>query len=60
MPSDFDPETGAEESLRILKKKIRPGSVIVLHDSPHSSCRDILEDFIESSINKGFRFEVTI
>ena len=60
MPYDFDPEVGAEGSLRLLEKKIKPGSVIVLHDSPVSSCRDFLEDFIESSINKGFSFEVTI
>jgi peptidoglycan/xylan/chitin deacetylase (PgdA/CDA1 family) len=60
MPYDFDISFGAGRSLNLLKKKIRPGSVIVLHDFPDSSCRDFLEDFIESSINKGFSFEVTI
>jgi peptidoglycan/xylan/chitin deacetylase (PgdA/CDA1 family) len=60
MSYDFDPEFGPYKSLNLLNKKIRPGSVIVLHDSPLSSCRYFLEDFIESSINKDFRFEVTI
>jgi peptidoglycan-N-acetylglucosamine deacetylase len=60
MPYDFDPEVSAERSLKILSKKIRPGSIIVLHDSQDSSCREFLEDFLVSTLNKGFRFEVTI
>jgi len=58
MPYDFDSGLEASESLDLLKKKIRPGSVIVLHDSPDSNCKNFLEDFIESSISKGYRFEL--
>jgi len=32
----------------------------VLHDSPDSNCINSLEDFIESSVRDGYRFEVTI
>ena len=60
MPYDFDPDFGPDRSLNLLKNKIRPGSVIVLHDSPLSSCKYFLEEFLESSINRGFRFDVGI
>ncbi len=58
MPYDFDSEYGASGSFELLKKKIRPGSVIVLHDSQDSSCKYFLEDFIESSVSKGYEFEL--
>jgi len=35
---------------------VRPGSVVVLHDSPGSSSNDFLEEFIVFSIEKGYRF----
>lgn len=56
MPFDFDYSFGKENSLRILVKKIRPGSVIVLHDTPGSSALSILNDFIEFSLDTGYRF----
>jgi peptidoglycan/xylan/chitin deacetylase (PgdA/CDA1 family) len=56
MPYDFDESFGAENSLRILKKKIRPGSVIVLHDSPRSFAGAILSDFIIHSHTEGYKF----
>ena len=37
MPYDFNRKFGSERSLSILEKKIRPGSVIVMHDSPGST-----------------------
>ncbi|MCE5345260.1 MAG: polysaccharide deacetylase family protein [Bacteroidales bacterium] len=56
MPYDFDKKFGAGNSLKILKKMVRPGSVVVLHDSPGSSSNDFLEEFIVFSIEKGYRF----
>lgn len=56
MPYDFDKKFGAGNSLKILKKMIRPGSVVVLHDSPGSSSNDFLEEFIVFSIEEGYRF----
>lgn len=56
MPYDFDESFGAENSLRILKKKIRPGSVIVLHDTPRSFVPSILNDFIIHTYAKGYKF----
>lgn len=56
MPYDFDAEFGPENSLRVLKKKIRPGSVIVLHDSPNSSVISFLSEFIVFAFRRGFSF----
>ncbi|NSW95019.1 MAG: polysaccharide deacetylase family protein [Bacteroidales bacterium] len=56
MPYDFDTKFGAGNSLRILKTKIRPGSVIVLHDSPRSSVISFLGEFIEFAFNQGYSF----
>lgn len=56
MPFDFDKSFGGKNSLKILKKKIRPGSVIALHDSPDSSAISILDEFIEFSLDAGYRF----
>ena len=53
---DWDPEFGAARSLHVLKKKIRKGSLIVLHDRPGSSANALLKEFLESTINRGYRF----
>jgi peptidoglycan/xylan/chitin deacetylase (PgdA/CDA1 family) len=58
MAYDFDKTFGAEKSLELLNRKVRPGSIIVLHDTPASTCSYFLQEFIETSINKGYRFEV--
>jgi peptidoglycan/xylan/chitin deacetylase (PgdA/CDA1 family) len=56
MPYDFDEKFGSRSSLAVLKKKIRPGSVIVLHDTSKSCAAIILNDFLEFAVNDGFRF----
>ena len=56
MPYDFDDHSGGQDSLLILKKMIRPGSVIALHDTISSPVHIILEEFIDYSAEKGFRF----
>jgi len=58
MAYDFDPASGADRSLSVLNKKLRPGSIIVLHDSPQSSCTAFLESFIKTSLSRDYRFEL--
>ncbi len=58
MPYDFDKKFGTERSLKVLKKKIRPGSIIVLHDKPGSMANEILDEFLTFAINSGYRFEL--
>jgi peptidoglycan/xylan/chitin deacetylase (PgdA/CDA1 family) len=56
MPYDFDKRIKAGKFLDILKKKIRPGSVIVLHDSENSSLLSFLDSFLTYSISAGYSF----
>ncbi len=58
MPYDFDDSFGAENSLKILKSKIRPGSVIVLHDNPNSVAIKILEEFLTFAVKEGYRLGI--
>ena len=46
---DFDPKRNTEKSLLILKKKIRPGDIIVFHDSQKAwpSLKKILPPLLE-------------
>lgn len=60
MPYDFDKSFGAERSFKILKEKIRPGSIIVLHDNSQSTAADFLDEFIKFSINEGYRFKLPL
>jgi hypothetical protein len=60
MAYDFDNSFGSEKSLRILKEKIRPGSIIVLHDRPDSTVHVFLEEFIIYSLSRGFMFDVPV
>lgn len=58
MPYDFDRNFGSDRSLHILKTKIRPGSIIVLHDKPDSVANTILTDFLTYAASSGYRFEM--
>jgi peptidoglycan/xylan/chitin deacetylase (PgdA/CDA1 family) len=58
MPYDFDPGLSSSDSFSLLKRNIRPGSVIVLHDKPASSALDYLEEFIIFCQKNGFRFDI--
>jgi peptidoglycan/xylan/chitin deacetylase (PgdA/CDA1 family) len=58
MPYDFDKNFISERSLRVLKKKIRPGSIIVLHDKPSSGANKIVGEFINYAISSGYRFQL--
>jgi peptidoglycan/xylan/chitin deacetylase (PgdA/CDA1 family) len=56
MPYDFDDGFGSKRVLKILKRKVRPGSVIVLHDTSTSLALDILPEFLKFAEDKGYRF----
>jgi len=56
MPFDFDRSFHPAESYNVLLRKIRPGSVIVLHDQPYSSLIPFLHQFIETANHRGYRF----
>lgn len=58
MPYDFDKRISPAKVLEVMKRKARPGSVIVLHDSSASSAAVILEEFIKYSIDAGFSFSL--
>jgi peptidoglycan/xylan/chitin deacetylase (PgdA/CDA1 family) len=56
MPYDFSDITRGVKPLGILKSMIRPGSVIVLHDSIQSAARKFLDEFIIYSAGEGYTF----
>jgi peptidoglycan/xylan/chitin deacetylase (PgdA/CDA1 family) len=56
MPYDFDTSFSARNALSILKEKIRPGSIIVLHDSPLSYGPGLLDEFIGYAMSEGYGF----
>ena len=56
MPYDFDDSFTPEDSLKVLLKKIRPGSIIVLHDNGRASSVVFLESFLKEVTERGYRF----
>jgi peptidoglycan/xylan/chitin deacetylase (PgdA/CDA1 family) len=56
MPYDFDNNMGYKKSLDILSRKIRPGSIIVLHDNPSSSVLQLVHDLINIAQSRGYSF----
>jgi len=58
MPYDFDKTFGSGKSIAVLKKKLRPGSIIVLHDKPSSNAIRIISEFVPYAVNMGWRFEL--
>jgi peptidoglycan-N-acetylglucosamine deacetylase len=58
MAYDFDSTFGSGRSLEILKEKIRPGSIVVLHDTATSCANKILEEFITYAFSSGYRFKI--
>jgi peptidoglycan/xylan/chitin deacetylase (PgdA/CDA1 family) len=57
MPYDFDAGFGPVRAVKVLKRKIRPGSIIVLHDNPSYPSGDIAEDLIAIAAEKGYSFD---
>ena len=60
MPYDFDRRISGNKCLEILKKMIRPGSVIVLHDTAGSSLLEFIDEFIAYAIENGYSFVTDI
>ncbi len=58
MPYDFDNKTGKDKTLSMLKKKIRKGSIIVLHDTADSTALSIIDEFIDYAVNEGYNFVI--
>ncbi len=58
MVYDFDREFGSARSLKVLKERIRPGSVVVFHDNSRSTVHDFLEEFILFCFENNYRFEL--
>ncbi len=56
MPYDFDSSLTAVAVKKIIMKKTRPGSIIVLHDSPVSHSLTILQETISDLKAKGYSF----
>ncbi|HVN56720.1 MAG TPA: polysaccharide deacetylase family protein [Bacteroidales bacterium] len=58
MPYDFDKNISPGKSYRILRQNLRPGSVIVFHDTPSSHVHIYLDDFIRHALGLGYGFEI--
>jgi peptidoglycan-N-acetylglucosamine deacetylase len=58
MPYDYDELVISEKVLNILKKGIRPGSVILLHDKATSAALSVLGEFIKYAESKGYKFVI--
>lgn len=56
MPHDYDNRVTSVKILTILRRKIRNGSVIVLHDRKGSSVLTFLDDFIHEARGMGYAF----
>ncbi len=56
MPYDFDEKMDGKGVFNILKEKIRPGSIIVLHDKVTSTCLSFLDEFIKYAETNGYKF----
>jgi len=56
MPHDYDDRLTSVKILTILRRRIRSGSVIVLHDRKSSSVLKFLEDFINEARGMGYVF----
>lgn len=56
MPYDFDQGLTADESYSILTRRLRPGSVIVLHDKASSSALLYLDRFLKKALAEGWSF----
>jgi peptidoglycan/xylan/chitin deacetylase (PgdA/CDA1 family) len=56
MAYEFDRSFGKDKVLDVLKSKLRPGSLIVLHDNKNYDVTGILSEFIPFALGNGYRF----
>lgn len=55
---DFDASFGKERVLSVLKKRVRPGSVVVFHDTSKSCVASLLGEAIVYLRSEGFTFSL--
>lgn len=60
MPYDFDNRMKPGKCLDIMKKKTRPGSIIVLHDTGTSLVLSFLDEFLDFASSNGYVFVTDI
>jgi peptidoglycan/xylan/chitin deacetylase (PgdA/CDA1 family) len=60
MAYEFDLSFGKEKALDVLKFNLRPGSLIVLHDSKKYDVAGILSEFIPFALNSGYSFTLPL
>lgn len=56
MPYDFDRKLTPEASLALLNNNLKPGSIIVLHDTAESHSRHFLDKFLKNTLEAGYLF----
>jgi peptidoglycan-N-acetylglucosamine deacetylase len=56
MPRDYDSRVGLNSIVSTLKKRVSPGSVIVLHDKPSAQAWKVADAFIPWCLEEGFSF----
>ncbi|HEX2975709.1 MAG TPA: polysaccharide deacetylase family protein [Bacteroidales bacterium] len=56
MPYDFDSSFGEENAVKVFRRNMRSGSIIVLHDKPNSAVKKITERIIISALREGYYF----
>lgn len=56
MPYDFDNSFGEENAINISRRKLRNGSIIVLHDNHEIAVNKITEGIIISALSEGYSF----
>jgi len=57
---DFDHRISPSECLKGIRKSVRPGSVIVLHDQAKSHSLLLLEDFINYALEQQYTFSLRV
>lgn len=58
MPYDFDVKFPAEKILARLGRKMRRGSIIVMHDTQISRVQAVLEKYVKYAMEKGYTFQL--
>ena len=58
MPYDFDTSLSPQQVLNIALKKVRKGSIIVLHDRKGTTAPFILDELLSALIAKGYKISL--
>jgi peptidoglycan/xylan/chitin deacetylase (PgdA/CDA1 family) len=57
---DYDPKLNCEKALQTLQKNIKPGNIVVFHDSQKAfpQLKQLLPRFLEFLVHQGFRMQL--